>query len=422
MPAKEQHRALTRSEGHPARARALPRRAAGARDPAGEPGRQASAAARSRTRSTASVGSPPPPPASGSFSFSSSSSSSSFSWFSCLDPPPPPPFLFLPSASRWAAATAPSNSPIRAPSTSACRPAAPPPPSSSSPSICIPPRAPARPWASRRSARRDASASASPGATALFLWWCSNWARRRSDAPDDGEGRGEEGGEGSGASSSSSSLPSATSATSAAAAAAASAALVFLGMVVSYGGGARRLEEGERRRLKKKKAAAGVQWVPGTRFSFHYARQGHGKGVGGVGAKKPPTAKTTAETPDVLNPTPYGNSKLPFAPPAEGERGFGFLSSSRSEMGERTSSPVSPNQEERPWEEEGWEDTWMPRSNHLVVHLPTIYIIIYMLCCWGLPASAPLSVSSRLVSHKHTQTHTTPQIHHPSYSFFFFTA
>jgi hypothetical protein len=45
-------------------------------------------------------------------------------------------------------------------------------------------------------------------------------------------------------------------------------------MVVSYGGGARRLEEGERRRLKKKKAAAGVQWVPGTRFSFHYARQG----------------------------------------------------------------------------------------------------------------------------------------------------
>ena len=186
-------------------------------------------------------------------------------------------------------------------------------------------------------------------------------------------------------------------------------------------GGRRRLEEGERRRLKKKKAAAGVQWVPGTRFSFHYARQGHGKGVGGVGAKKPPTAKTTAETPDVLNPTPYGNSKLPFAPPAEGERGFGFLSSSRSEMGERTSPPVSPNQE-RPWEEEGREDTWMPRSNHLVVHLPTIYIIIYMLCCWGLPASAPLSVSSRLVSHKHTQTHTTPQIHHPSYSFFFFTA
>ena len=47
-------------------------------------------------------------------------------------------------------------------------------------------------------------------------------------------------------------------------------------------------------------------------------------------------------------------------------------------------------------------------------------IIIYMLCCWGLPASAPLSVSSRLVSHKHTQTHTTPQIHHPSYPFFFF--
>ena len=154
------------------------------------------------------------------------------------------------------------------------------------------------------------------------------------------------------------------------------------------------------------------------------ARDPRKGGWGGVGAKKPPTAKTTAETPDVLNPTPYGNSKLPFAPPVEGERGFGFLSSSRSEMGERTSPPVSPNQEERPWEEEGREDTWMPRSNHLVVHLPTIYIIIIYVMLLGPSRLRPslCLVSSRLVSHKHTQTHTTPQIHHPSYSFFFFTA
>ena len=113
---------------------------------------------------------------------------------------------------------------------------------------------------------------------------------------------------------------------------------------------------------------------------------------------------------------------LPPPPPAEGERGFGFLSSSRSEMGERTSPPVSPNQE-RPWEEEGREDTWMPRSNHLVVHLPTIYYYYIYVMLLGPSRLRPslCLVSSRL-SQTHTDTHYTTDTSPVLLLFFFFTA
>ena len=74
----------------------------------------------------------------------------------------------------------------------------------------------------------------------------------------------------------------------------------------------------------------------------------------------------------------------PAPPPVEGERGFGFLSSSRSEMGRGLFPPVSPNQE-RPWEEEGREDTWMPPPtpplavNGQRKEGPTTWLYIYLL-------------------------------------------